>query len=94
MDHDALRRIAFGPPSPGQKAERRRTTAHRIDTRQLTVADVEALIAAALCVERQIVIPIIGEAVNELLDAERTHEPPDRTRPRIAGAGVERRAPQ
>jgi hypothetical protein len=37
----------------------------------LTVADVETLIGAALAVERQAVIPVIGEAVNELLDAER-----------------------
>ena len=44
-----------------------------IDTRLLTVADIETLIAAALCAERQAVIPVIGEAVNELLDAEREH---------------------
>ena len=33
----------------------------------------ETLIAAALCAERQAVIPVIGEAVNELLDVEREH---------------------
>jgi len=46
----------------------------RLDTRLLTVADVETLIAAALWAERQAaVVSIIGEAVNELLDAEREH---------------------
>ena len=40
----------------------------------LTVADVETLIAAALCAERQAaVVPIIREPVNELLDVEREH---------------------
>jgi hypothetical protein len=53
-------------------AERRRDRRqHRPDTRQLTVADVETLIAAALCVERQAVIPIVAECINELIDAER-----------------------
>ena len=45
----------------------------RLDTRLLTVAAIETLIAAALCAERQAVIPVIGEAVNELLDVEREH---------------------
>jgi hypothetical protein len=40
---------------------------------RITVADVETLIAAALCVERQAVIPIVAECINELVDAEREH---------------------
>jgi len=57
-----------------ERGRNKREGARRLDTRLLTVADVETLIAAALCAERQAaVVPIIGEAVNELLDAEREH---------------------
>jgi hypothetical protein len=52
-------------------AERRRD--HRLDTRQLSVADVNTLIAAALCEERAVVIPVIRQALDELLDQERKH---------------------
>ena len=66
-----------GMPSkrPRFAAERGRNKREerRLDSRMLTVADVETLIGAALAVERQAVIPVIGEAVNELLDVEREH---------------------
>jgi hypothetical protein len=39
----------------------------------LTVADVQVLIAAALAEERGTVIPIIRDALDELLDQEREH---------------------
>jgi len=93
-----------------ERGRNKREGARRLDTRLLTVADVETLIAAALCAERQAaVVPIIGEAVNELLDAEREHAKSraGRTcaRTGIAGcqargridrpaAGIERRARQ
>jgi len=55
-------------------AERRRERREeRLDTRTLTVADVETLIAAALCEERSVVIPVIRQALDEILDAEREH---------------------
>src|SRR6516164_2136287 len=55
-------------------AERRRERReHRLDTRMLTVADVQTLIAAALTEERSTVIPVIRQALDELLDQEREH---------------------
>ena|SRR6516165_10856770 len=45
----------------------------RPDTRQLTVADVETLIACALAQERGTVIPVIRDALDELLSQEGEH---------------------
>jgi hypothetical protein len=46
---------------------------HRLDTRMLSVSDVQTLIAAALAEERAVVIPVIRQALDELLDQEREH---------------------
>jgi hypothetical protein len=43
----------------------------RLDTRLLTIADAETLTACALGEERGTVIPVISDALDELLDRER-----------------------
>ena len=60
------RRQGFAAERGRNKREERRR-----DTRLLTVADVETLIACALAEERGTVIPVIRDALDELLDRER-----------------------
>jgi hypothetical protein len=54
-----------------QFARERSRRDHRLDTRQISISDVETLIAAALAEERAAVIPTLRSAIDELLDGER-----------------------
>lgn len=54
-------------------ARERARREHRLDTPLITVTDVDARIAAALAAERQVTIPALRAAVDELLECEREH---------------------